>query len=240
MNLIHCLTGDVSCVGEARTYGRRCKRRIGRPRILAAYGILYTLANLDPLAAAASLDLLKAVDLLLCYQHEGQRSEVAEQWRDSLKEELRRVQKEGRKPDNERGQEHKEGPGPGHEAKQKQEWEAKQKQKERKRQEEEERKQRKQEESRRQQEEKRQREQEEKSRREKEERRRREQEKDRREKEARERSQRKDENTATQGRTPGWAGYLAQWKIIEAQEGKVRVFLPSQSICCTNRVLMQE
>lgn len=227
MNLIHCLTGDVSCVGEARTYGRRCKRRIGRPRILAGYEVLYTLANLDPQTAAASSDLLKAIDLLLCYQHGGQRSEVADKWRDNLKEERRRMRKEGREPDEEHKKERKEGRRPGYETKQNREREDKRKQKEKERREKnEEGKRQEQEAKRRQQEEEKRRQREQENRRyEKERRQRQKQEKDRREQE----SQRAKEDTARKSRTQSWEGYLAQWKIIEAQASKVR-FSNFQSI----------
>ncbi|KAI1096337.1 hypothetical protein F5B19DRAFT_435960 [Rostrohypoxylon terebratum] len=80
------LAGGDTCIGWARTCGRRCRRHIALHKTTYGYGILEKLACSSPSKAAESPKLHDAADILLCWQHTDQLSEIVEQWKRKLQQ----------------------------------------------------------------------------------------------------------------------------------------------------------
>lgn len=77
-------TGYPTCVGQAVTYGRRCKRVVAAYKVSSANCIGHDLSGLSPSAAAKDDRLYDVADIMLCYQHGHQAEKVVSQWRREL------------------------------------------------------------------------------------------------------------------------------------------------------------
>ncbi|KAI1406715.1 hypothetical protein F4819DRAFT_5353 [Hypoxylon fuscum] len=78
------VTQSPTCIGYARTQGRRCQRYIAQGKTAYARGILKKLSTVDASKAAVSPDLAEVVDTMLCWQHGCQSSSLLSQWRRKL------------------------------------------------------------------------------------------------------------------------------------------------------------
>ncbi|KAI1457657.1 hypothetical protein F4805DRAFT_427682 [Annulohypoxylon moriforme] len=79
--------GDIdggSCIGLAKTRGRRCGRWIAQHKTTYGRGMLSRLACDSPSKAAESPILEDAADILLCWQHTNQLSEIIRRWKRKL------------------------------------------------------------------------------------------------------------------------------------------------------------
>lgn len=79
-------TGGDTCIGWAKTRGRRCRRHIAMHKTSYGYNILDKLACSSPSKAAESPKLHDAADILLCWQHANQLSDIVGQWKLKLKQ----------------------------------------------------------------------------------------------------------------------------------------------------------
>ncbi|KAK0385637.1 hypothetical protein NLU13_6814 [Sarocladium strictum] len=77
-------TGYPTCVGQAVTCGRRCKRVVAGYNVLSANCIARDLAELSPSAAAGDDQLYHIAHIMLCYQHGHQAEELVSKWRREL------------------------------------------------------------------------------------------------------------------------------------------------------------
>jgi hypothetical protein len=77
-------TGSPTCVGQAVTCGRRCKRKVAGHRVSSANCIAHDLAELSPSAAAKDDQLYDIADSMLCYQHDHQAEELVSKWKRKL------------------------------------------------------------------------------------------------------------------------------------------------------------
>ncbi|KAI1212872.1 uncharacterized protein F4807DRAFT_302793 [Annulohypoxylon truncatum] len=75
---------NYSCLGWAKTRGRRCERWIAQHKTSYGHNILHKLACDSPSKAAESPRLHDAADILLCWQHAGQISDILGQWKRKL------------------------------------------------------------------------------------------------------------------------------------------------------------
>ncbi|KAH8168657.1 hypothetical protein LIA77_11921 [Sarocladium implicatum] len=75
-----------TCIGEAVTYGRRCKRIVAGHKVASAQRIVDKLAAGSSLAAAKSSKLYDIADLMLCYQHVGQSEDIVREWKEQLRD----------------------------------------------------------------------------------------------------------------------------------------------------------
>ena len=82
--IVNPLTGYPTCLGEAVTYGRRCKRIVAGHKVAAAQRMIDSLAHLSPLAASNSAKIHDIAEIMLCYQHGGQSHTLIHDWRQQL------------------------------------------------------------------------------------------------------------------------------------------------------------
>ncbi|KAI2471991.1 hypothetical protein F4781DRAFT_45359 [Annulohypoxylon bovei var. microspora] len=75
-----------SCIGWAKTCGRRCKRWIAKHKTTYGHNILNNLACDSASKAAESSRLRDAANILLCWQHTNQASDILKQWRRKLED----------------------------------------------------------------------------------------------------------------------------------------------------------
>ncbi|KAI0887293.1 uncharacterized protein GGS22DRAFT_107370 [Annulohypoxylon maeteangense] len=79
--------GDIDggcCIGFAKTRGRRCQRYIAHHKTSYGYGILNRLARGSPSEAAESPELHDAAEIMLCWQHDSQISDILRRWKRKL------------------------------------------------------------------------------------------------------------------------------------------------------------
>lgn len=73
----------ITCVAEAKTYGRRCRRHLAASRSFSErYGELF---RLPPQDAAGSAYLYLLAESLSCWQHKGQVGEIVRKWQSRLR-----------------------------------------------------------------------------------------------------------------------------------------------------------
>lgn len=77
-------TGYPTCVGHAKTCGRRCRRVMAGSRVSSANCIAHDLAELSASAAAKDDQLYDIADSMLCWQHVHKAEEVVSKWKRQL------------------------------------------------------------------------------------------------------------------------------------------------------------
>lgn len=77
-------SGYPTCIGEAVTYGRRCKRTVAGDKVSVATQLVGQLAEISPSAAAKSSAVGSIASHMLCWQHTHQHGQIVEGWKQAL------------------------------------------------------------------------------------------------------------------------------------------------------------